>query len=247
MAKRLTENQRQQIVDNLCTNCSCQGAQLFTENDRDLLMNTDDERLVSFDQFHRNVQTNEVIANAARKGFQAGKIVVNEAAGMLVANVEDTTGEDKLNDDDEEPNPKHDPSETHQKPLQNMRTYRTQPSRPLTDEEWMRTAPPGIRSVVQNALNFQAQQKQTLIDQITANANNTFNPEYLATKDVQELQAIAALATNGRRQIERFSQPNYLGAAAPATNQQGAPVDNTKDILELPSVNWAEVAKANRA
>jgi len=68
------------------------------------------------------------------------------------------------------------------------------PSAPVTLEAYMAAAPPELRGVLTNALVTHNQAKATLIDTIVANKSNVFTKEFLATKEIPELQGLATLA-----------------------------------------------------
>ena len=66
--------------------------------------------------------------------------------------------------------------------------------KPQTVEEYIKNAPKDIQEVLLNGLNSFKQEKAKLIAKITANKKNIFSKEQLESKNIQELQAIAALA-----------------------------------------------------
>lgn len=68
------------------------------------------------------------------------------------------------------------------------------PPEPVTLEAYMAAAPPELRGVLTNALVTHNQAKAALISTITANKSNVFTAEFLATKEIPELQGLAALA-----------------------------------------------------
>jgi hypothetical protein len=93
--------------------------------------------------------------------------------------------------------------------------------------------PPRIRSVVLNAMKFEHAQKQQLVGQITANSRNRFSDGYLMRMEVDELQALAELATPPSRR----PQPNYVGAAGGPTFNESYSVDRD-DILVPPVLEF---------
>ena len=99
----------------------------------------------------------------------------------------------------------------------------------VTENQWLQFAPPRIRSVVINAMNFEHTKKQQLVETITANRRNRFSDSYLMTKGVEELEAMADLA--GVRQ-----QQNFIGAAGgPVFNESSIDRD---DILTIPVLEF---------
>lgn len=108
-------------------------------------------------------------------------------------------------------------------------------SKPQTTDEWLRVAPPEVQSVVRNAMAAEKRQKDALVEQITANERNKFTKEHLMMKDVQELEAIAALAETQKPS----SPPLYIGAAGGTTNKGKT---DEEELLPLPTINWSEKA-----
>lgn len=88
----------------------------------------------------------------------------------------------------------------------------------VTENQYIASMPPRIRSVVLNALKFEQAQKKQLVGQITANKRNRFSEQYLMNMGVDELQALSELAMPRQRQ-----HSVYTGAA-------GGPVHNEMDI-----------------
>jgi hypothetical protein len=87
--------------------------------------------------------------------------------------------------------------------------------RRMTMNEFLSIAPPEFVETWNEAENNKKQMKANLIKQITSNEANTFTKQYLASKDIPELRALAKLANNGRNQ---FEQP----ASVPMFNYEGA-------------------------
>lgn len=77
-------------------------------------------------------------------------------------------------------------------------------------EPWLQAAPPEIAELVRNSLARDEEEKTTLIDTITANRNNKFNPDWLKTQKVVMLRGIAALA-GVPQTTTNVGQPNYGG------------------------------------
>lgn len=121
--------------------------------------------------------------------------------------------------------------------------------------EWLAEAPPEIQSVVTNAMAMEAQAKKQIVDQLT---NNDERKKVLMTLSLNDLRDRLQEAQEfaGRQQKTQgvigsvlnpgqFFPPSYIGAA-------GGPIQNThltqnsevdeNDILELPTINWAEEA-----
>jgi hypothetical protein len=206
-----TDAQRKAIADFMIANCEC-----WEETDREVLNAMTDEKLDALKDHVEKVAQAEVVANAARKGFEHGDIgfVFNEKDLVFI-------GKEK---------PKAKP-ERKEEPVTNLEV-----KKPVTADEWMAAAPPEIQSVVRNAMESERQQKEALIEVILANKSNVFKKEHLLLKPVDELTAIAALA-----KVEEV-RPSYFGSAVPATNQKVKVDEN--DFLPLPTINWKEEAKS---
>lgn len=108
----------------------------------------------------------------------------------------------------------------------------------MTTQQYIANAPPGIREMLTNALAAQDQEKANLIKAITSNANNRFNPKWLAERPIPELQGLAALAGvsqqrptvnyGGQAEVPMFLDPT------PTTNAGG-----DVEVLPLPNM-WAK-------
>ena len=89
------------------------------------------------------------------------------------------------------------------------------PNENMSAEEYIANAPEGIRDMLATGLASYNAEKGRIINSITANKANTFTSEFLETKGMEELRAIAKLAVNAAPKTNR-----YLGDAAPMTNAQ---------------------------
>jgi len=107
--------------------------------------------------------------------------------------------------------------------------------KPVTKEEWLKTAPTEIRTMVENTIAREKAEKDALIETIVANERNAYSKEQLATKDVGELQIIGKMLGDTNTQTQ--AAPNYSGAAAPTGNRLSD--KDQEDILELPTMNWS--------
>jgi hypothetical protein len=114
---------------------------------------------------------------------------------------------------------------------------------PQTMKQFMATAPKEVQQIVANALKREASDKAAAIKVIVANNRNKFTAEYLKTKDLEELQALA----------EMFSEPvangvqRFIGANGAPINNAGQPDEGADEVLETPTINFAEEAKQRRA
>jgi len=103
----------------------------------------------------------------------------------------------------------------------------------------MEDLPQELREDIMFARNAKQQQKDSLIQRITANSNNAFPKEVLATKSIEELGMLAKLATPAhQQQVTAPSMGNFMGNNAPPVLNRGD--FNEDDILPLPMMNYKE-------
>lgn len=113
-----------------------------------------------------------------------------------------------------------------------------------TDEEYLASLPPRMRSMVSEGLAIRDQQKEQYITAITSNAACTMKPEFLREKDLGELQALAQLAQASQPAQQTQNQqtpshrPLFTGAAGVAPVANAAKGD--EEPLTMPTINWAE-------
>lgn len=246
MAK-LKNRQREQIINALVTNCGCQEAPLFVEEDIPLLNETSDERLIALETYRQRAVANAEVADAARTGFELGgaQIVFNEEEGSFVVNGDMPFPPKEGEEDDEEESCDNEGDEMDESaqykdnsPGMAGNAARRQPRKPVTINEWMKSAPPEIQSVVANAVALERQQKTSLINVITAN-NKEISKEDLAPMNLAMLRKLAAGYSNNNRVADQVS--NYLGAAAPTGNARQSDFDED-DVLLMPTINYSELA-----
>jgi hypothetical protein len=99
-------------------------------------------------------------------------------------------------------------------------------AKPITMED----LPEDLRRVVQNGQRIEKEQKDKFIGIILKHPKNTFTKEYLATKDVEELQNLANLAVTSDEQekdVQNVMRFNYQGMADPIQND---------DCLDVPTL-----------
>jgi hypothetical protein len=107
-----------------------------------------------------------------------------------------------------------------------------------TFEQWMADAPTQVQQVVTNALEWQNAQKEEHIEKILANKANVFSKPQLQAKSLEDLRAISSLASTPVTPAPAGT-PNFTGAAAAPTVNQGAPAVE-EEALPMPVINWAE-------
>lgn len=96
----------------------------------------------------------------------------------------------------------------------------------VTANEWLASAPPEIRNVVNNALQLQNTEKQNLVNMLVVNVSDPTQKQqhsaFLMTKDLQELRILAGLMPTpmpafGQPPVARFD----LFGGAPVVNSRG--------------------------
>lgn len=248
IVKKLTKNQREEVIEALVANCNCskEDAEVFNEMEDQTLVGllapvinamdtSKDEEDQDEDQ--ETDETNNEDDGTDMTGDPDAEEDLDDAEsgsrsgfGTLKAG---GTGPGRPGKGEENKD---------KAGIDNSRRISKKESKPMTTNQWLASAPPEVRSVVQNAMQFEAKQKKALIKQITSNASNDFTPQYLATKDVAELRAIAKLAAgmNQNQGNEPVPMFNYEGAAGGAVHNAIDPNDD--DILTIPTINYAEAA-----
>lgn len=117
---------------------------------------------------------------------------------LLVANAIYTQAEiaelEKLPDPILEKIPATKPTAAVQNPIQ-VPVVNNEPTA-VTTNDWLKTAPPEIRQQFTRLLNHERQQKEILVNQITASPANRFQKEFLETQSLEMLQGIAAIASS---------------------------------------------------
>ena len=102
----------------------------------------------------------------------------------------------------------------------------------MTKEEFMNSAPDDVRQAWQYGVDVMNAEKTKLVEVILANEKNVFEKEYLNTKDVAELKAIASLAAPAVAENQGDERFNYAGQGNPAQ------VENTEEGLALPVMEF---------
>jgi len=226
---KLSTKQRKELVDGLISNCDCEVKGPWTEEDSGTLNEFTDEKLQTlYDQAELVANSNEEKKNKVHplseeqmlKGMDDDKLEA-EMKKRMAGKKTASENERKLNE-----------------------------VKPLSEDEWMKQAPDSIKSVVRNMQEFETQQKKECVKTIVANKLNQMAEEFLMTKDLKELQALAVMAAGSSENVQggdhRFiSKPNYSGAAGGVTSNSADDDLDQDDILGLPTINWAEEV-ANR-
>ena len=141
-------------------------------------------------------------------------------------------------------------------PVANAATAQVQtPAKPKSVDEWLADAPAPIQTAVRNAMAIERREKELIVNQLVADVTDDAKRQRLVknfmTKDIGELADYLALKGEPRTPAEETTVangrfiPSYLGAsgAAPTANRRDYDAD---DFLPLPTINYAELAKATK-
>jgi len=222
---------RDGIVDALVSNCDC-----FDEEDRDTLNSFGDKKLV---QLYRSL-----IGNA-----------------MYEDEEEEEAPEEEMYEEEEEeaPAPQKKPGGFFQKrqPAMNRRNdeltqaVMRQRQRRMSAQEWFATAPPEVKSAVQNAMKLEKETKKQLLARLTANVADDKAEQVLNSlkdKSIDELEGLMALVQSNPHR--GATSPSFIGASVPypghTSNEQAISADDD-DGLPLPTLNYAAEAAAKKA
>ena len=205
---------------------------------------------MTLNQEQMNVAVDALIANEAasnpwKEGNREALLSMDEDTLLrLVANMED---DDDDGDDDDDDEDEHAEFYAKMKKGKKKKPSNNQAT-PLTTQQWLSDAPAEIRSAVQNAMAFEQGQKNQLIKVITANERNAFTKDYLANRDLEELQGLAALAATDN--IAANSQqggsigapilvPHYAGRGGPQLQVNEGFAEEDGDMFPEP-FEWSK-------
>lgn len=246
MSGKLSVDGRKKLIDNLVTNCGC-STKVWNEDDRKTLENFSDDKLTALDE-GRKLTANASAAPAKEPILIEGrKYTFNKDKGQYEPEAAATVIVEKEG----------------KKYSLNLATNQFTEIKgeaptitnapPKTNKDWLDQAPPDIRSVVENAMRQEGQERIRLTEQVLTNNKTGMTKEQLVKlpldndpeKGVIGLRTLASIATNGK-QAEANDDPltqilsNYLGAngAPPVMNAASAAAD-ARDILPIPSMSFA--------
>lgn len=165
----------------------------------------------------------EAVANAAREGYETihGKKPTDaDLAEFLKKKTENPA-----------------PQQTKSQQTTNKET--SQPAQqdklPAVDlKQWLESMPAEARSVWNNAVRIEQQERDSLITSITENAENPFSKEQLQQMDLGLLRDLSKLA--GRKEDEKALLPPVYGGQGSVQNRSSS----EEDILPLPSMDLSE-------
>ncbi len=208
---KMEEKKKVKLIDALIA-CNTNS---WGKDDRKTLEAMDDAVLEKM--LEGTIAAEKAVENAAKKGGE-------EATAKLTANQKEEKKETK--------NKKEAPAEnaTTEKKVENKK--------PQTAEEYIKEAPAEIQNVMNGMLgNYQAA-KTNCITRITDNEKNVFTEDELGTKDLPELQKLAALLPGNKK--EEVEVINNFDGQAPV----GDITDNKEEPMPMPGVvNAAPVKK----
>jgi len=266
MPKALTKNERSEVISALVINCNCKDkkkqAAIFNEFDDDTLigllapvvnaMDSENQEEARDEDQEEDETNNEFDLDLNDDGVETtgdpdGEEDLDDAGGATRSGYDSlksggTGGGDRPGDGNKVPK---------KAGINNTRggksTKEATVPRRLTRNEFMAIAPLDIVETLNEHEAQKKAQKKQLIKMITSNEGNDFTKEYLATKDLPELRALAKLATHGRQAAfnqQREAVPMFIGAAGAVHNSQEESVENEDpDELYVPeTLNYAEIA-----
>lgn len=239
MAK-LTDKQREQIVDSLITNacscknkgkCGCKDKGVFQEEDREGLEGMSDERLVQMNNaLVENGKKVAVVNSLVTDGIDVGKdhYVLNDDGTFVKAKKgAKPAKKDKAADPDE------DEDEGEEGVANNAEQ---------NEEKWLKNAPTRIKGIVRNAMRLEDEQREQLIETITTNSNNRYTEEQLTAMETDDLENLAALAgpaansyEDEDEEVKPRRRPNYLGAGVPSGGATHNRRFSDEDVLVPPT------------
>lgn len=224
-AMPMTPEQKKPYLDKIIGNCGCQSTPSpWKEEDRETLNKMADDKIIALAKAADTAKANEVLANAATKGFESDK-------GTHVYNA--TTGAWDLVPKKEEP-----PAVT-----ANIA--------PQSVAEWRKTAPPEILAVVNFADGVMQRERANLIGKLTANMDDASkaaaNAVYSAMTTPQLETLAKAMPAPAQAEVDPLANVfgggnfNYAGAAGALPNM-GTPEDVRNANLDMapPAANWGE-------
>lgn len=207
---KLNETEKKTIVDGLITNCGCQGPKPWVEADRQTLNGFSDEKLKALDEARKKAASDELVANAARTGFESSgsHMVYNETSRKW------------------EPKPK----EKTPLPTENAE---------MSEEEWLKKAPKSVRESFLYGKEAAEREKADIVNRLTENAaSDEAKKASSLVYNAMELPQLRTLdqALPVKESTQQTPAPNYFGIhGGPTTNTAK---DDPNDILPLPVENY---------
>jgi hypothetical protein len=116
----------------------------------------------------------------------------------------------------------------------------TNDKKPVTVDDYINNAPPEMKGMLRHGINAYSQQKAHLIKSITANERNRFTEQQLNAKEIDELEALAALAVPAAPTGQPAPIANYFGAAVPAPTTNAQPGITIDEPLLVPTMDFSK-------
>lgn len=246
MPKKLTKNQREEVIEALVANCNC------SKEDAEVFNEMEDQTLVG-------------LLAPVINAMDTSKDEEDQDEDQETDETNNDDGTDMTGDPDAEED-LDDAESGSRSGFGTLKGGGTGPGRPgkgdenkdkagidnsrkgsksMTKQQFLELAQnafPEFAEMYHEGVNNRKTAKQRLIKVITSNAANKFNPKWLMTQDLPMLNQLAALAggmsqNQGNEPVPMF---NYEGAAGGAVHNAIDPNDD--DILTIPTINYAEAA-----
>lgn len=202
MAK-LTDKQREEIIDTLVGNECCG----WTEENRETLNNFDDASIENLKSQADKMAALELTTNEAQKPF-------TDASGSVHTwNQEKGTWDHKL----KEPKKKDEV----------VKNEDTKPTK-MTDEEWFAAAPEVVRNTLSHAKGMVEEAKWTIIEELTTNIaadKQKELKEHLQGQNLDQLKVLRSLAPKPVANVQQ-APTSFLGASAPVPTAPTANYDS---------------------
>lgn len=220
---------KKEHVDHLIANAG------WEETDRDYLMGLSESKLAKL--VSKVPTANADMEEEAPRG--KGKKGKKKMAGGAICNeAEDATAPDE---DDDSEDDADDVVENQGKgkkvQITKQVTANSKKPRVLDVDSYINNeVPEELRGPLRAARDAYDKQRKDFIDTITANERNMFTREFLETKELEELRALAEFAGNSSTQPQMLQQPSYFGA------QGGPPVANAgaPEPLPIPAMSFGK-------
>ena len=223
---------RQEAIDYITANCDC------WKGDAETLNKLSDDKLVKLKRETDKILEQQAVVNAVRQGFGAPASLTVNAMPAFIQEKIDAKKKAAAGEEEEELDEKGNP------------VKKAPPKKEMSTNEWMQAAPPDVREAVQNSLVIVKREQSAIVQKLVANVANAETKKTLAArlmqKPLEELRDMLAMIPAAPTHNAQQTQPDYSGAAGyndVVGNRDQADKD---DILPLPTINWAEEAKARQ-
>lgn len=249
MAGKISEKDRQYMVDGLIANSGVAEADIWKEEDREVLNGMSDERLYQLAMQKQTLVDSTAVVNAVRQDLEAGEGSLADLPGFVrgvALNAKKFPFQKKANDDEEDEEMDDDDEEASK--VSNQFTV----PRQMTEQEWLKAAPQSVRSDLEYARQLQNKEKGELIAQITANVSGQERDQavdLLKTKTLPELRVIANCTRQRDDDLLGVSrQPHYAGqvlGGVSMTANRGTRTPKAAEVLPRSRIDWAQISNAN--